>query len=234
VGVATFTTSALSVKTHSIKATYAGDATFKTSSGRLVQVVDPYPTTTTLSTSLNPANFGEAVQLTAGVSNTSGSNIPSRNVKFLNGATVLGTGSLDSTGTATLSTTKLPVGSNSITAEYEGHAENGKSTSSVLTQVVNPAQITMSLSALPNPQAPGKLVKFTATLTSNGGLPNGQQVTFSYGTTTLGTANIAAGEAVFSTSTLSLGSDVVTANYAGNADYSAASASTPVPANPCS
>jgi Bacterial Ig-like domain (group 3) len=224
-GVGTFTTSALSAKRHGIKATYAGDATFKTSSGNVVQVVDPYPTTTMLSTSLNPANFGEAVQLTAKVSNTSGSNIPSRNVKFMNGTTVLGIGTLDPTGTATLSTTKLPVGSNSITAEYEGDAENGASTSSVLTQIVNPAQITLSLSSLPDPSKRGQSVKFTATLTSNGGLPNGQKVTFSYGTTTLG-ATIVAGKAGFSTSALPPGSDVVTATYAGDADYSAASATT--------
>ena len=38
-GVATFTTSSLTVKTHTIKATYAGDAKFKPSSGKVTQVV---------------------------------------------------------------------------------------------------------------------------------------------------------------------------------------------------
>ena len=40
-GVATFTTSSLTVKTHTIKATYAGDAKFKPSSGKVTQVVQP-------------------------------------------------------------------------------------------------------------------------------------------------------------------------------------------------
>jgi hypothetical protein len=40
-GVATFTTSALKVKTHVIKATYPGDAVFKPSSGWVTQVVEP-------------------------------------------------------------------------------------------------------------------------------------------------------------------------------------------------
>jgi hypothetical protein len=40
-GVATFTTSSLKVKTHTIRATYAGDGTFKPSAGIVVQVVEP-------------------------------------------------------------------------------------------------------------------------------------------------------------------------------------------------
>jgi hypothetical protein len=226
-GVATLTTSALSVKQHGIKATYGGDATFKTSSGIVVQVVEPYTTTTTLSTSPNPSNFGESVQLTAVVSNTSGSNIPSRKVKFMNGTTTLGTVTLDATGTATLGTFTLPVGSDSLTAEYEGDPENGTSTSSALTQIVNPAKITISLSSTPNPSTLGKSVKFMATLKSNGSLPNNQKVTFSYNNQIpLGTATISAGKVVFSTSALPRGSDVVTVTYAGNADHSAASATT--------
>ena len=40
-GVATFNTSSLTAKTHTIKATYVGDATFKPSSGNVTQVVQP-------------------------------------------------------------------------------------------------------------------------------------------------------------------------------------------------
>ena len=226
-GAATFTTSALSAKTHTIKATYSGDATFKTSSGDVAQVVDPYTTTTILSTSPNPSNFGESVQLTAVVSNASGFNTPTQKVKFLNGTTSLGTGTLDPTGTATLSTGSLPVGSDSLTAEYEGDTENGTSTSSALTQTVSQAQITMSLSSSPDPSAPGKAVKFAATLKSNGSLPNGLVVTFTYNNgTPLGTATVVGGKAVFSTSILPVGHNTVTATYAGSTDYSAASATT--------
>jgi hypothetical protein len=39
--VATFSTSSLSAKTHTIKAKYPGDATFKLSSGAVTQVVQP-------------------------------------------------------------------------------------------------------------------------------------------------------------------------------------------------
>ena len=67
-------------------------------------------------------------------------------------------------------------------------------------------------------------MKFTATFTSTGGLPKGT-VTFGLAETTLGTVTIDRGEATLSTKELPAGSDVVTATYAGDADYSAAMAS---------
>ena len=226
-GVATFATSTLSAKRHGIRAAYAGDATFKTSSGRVVQSVEPYPTTTTLSTNPNPSNFGEAVQLTAVVSNTSASNIPAHSVRFMNGTIPLGVVVLDPTGTAILNTTKLSVGPNSLTAQYLGDAENCTSASSTLTQTVNPAQVVMSLSSIPDPSTLGKSVKFIATVKSNGSLPISQKVTFTYDNQIpLGTATISAGKVVFSTAALPRGSDIVTVTYVGNADYSDASAST--------
>jgi uncharacterized repeat protein (TIGR03803 family) len=221
-GEATFITSSLSAKTHTIKAIYAGDSAFKTSSGTVKQIVELSPTTTSLSSSANPSNFGQSVTLTAVVAN-SGGPTPTGTVTFKNGTATLGSATLDSTGTATLATTKLPLGSDSLTADYDGDSQNQKSDSSVLMQTVTQAQITLSLASSPNPSSSGKPVKFTATLTSNGGLPNGQIVTFSYNNTTLGTAKISGGKAIFSTTALPIGADQVSASFAGNADYSPAS-----------
>jgi hypothetical protein len=53
-GTAAFTTSSLSAKTHTIKATYAGNAIFKPSTGTVRQIVNKYATTMALSSSLNP------------------------------------------------------------------------------------------------------------------------------------------------------------------------------------
>jgi hypothetical protein len=84
----------------------------------------------------------------------------------------------------------------------------------------------MKLVSSPNPSTLGKSVKFTATLTSNGGLPIGSLVTFTHAGTMLGTAKIGStGLAIFSTTALPHGSDVVHATYAGSADYSVATAS---------
>jgi hypothetical protein len=223
-GVAIFTTSSLTGKTHYIKATYAGDATFIASTGSVKQVVDKYATTTTLSSTPNPSNYGQAVTLTARV--TSAGPAPTGSVTFKNGSASLGVVTLNG-GVATFTTAKIPVGANTLTSTYNEDAFNGKSVSPVITQTVNQASVSMALTSTPDPSTFGKSVKFTARLTSNGGLPAGQPVTFSYNGAILGTANATStGVATFSTITLPAGgSDVVTAAYAGSADYSSASAS---------
>ncbi len=222
-GMATFTTSALSGKSHTIKAAYIGDATFKSSSGTVTQVVQLYPSTTTVTSSPNPSAYGQSVTLTATV--TSSAPIgPTGTVTFNDGSTTLGAATL-SAGTATLVTTKLPVGSNAVTATYNGDTQNAKGTSAPFTQMVNQAVVSITLGSSPNPSTTGKSVKFTATLTSNGSLPNGQTVTFSYNGARLGAATITGGEATFSTTALPSGSDQVNATYAGSAEYSSASAS---------
>jgi len=132
-GTVAFTTSALSAKTHIVKATYLGDATFKPSTGAVTQVVNKYPTTTSLSSSPNPANSGQRVTFTATVTSTGP--VATGKVKFLDGATSLGTTKL-SGGVAKLSRSTLGVGTHPITAQYLGDAASAKSTSAVVNQVV--------------------------------------------------------------------------------------------------
>ena len=221
-GEAIFSTSTLPAGSDVIAATYPASTDYSAATASLTQVVNA--TTTTLSSSLNPSNYGQSVTLTAQLT-TTGSTTPTGKVWFKNGTMSLGMGTLNGSGVATLTKTNLPVGSNSLTATYEGDALNGKSTSSVLTQVVNQAQVSMSLVAAPNPAAAGKPVRFTAKFTSNGKLPVGT-VIFSYNGMTLGTANIGgSGEAIVSTSALPPGSDLVTATYPESTDYSAATSS---------
>ncbi len=223
-GTAAYTTSSLSVKNHTIKATYVGDTTSRLGSGTVQQAVLKYATTATLSSSLNPSHYGQGVPLTARV--TSAGPAPTGTVTFKNGSAGLGNGTLNSSGVATLTTAKIPVGAaNTLTSTYNGDVFNAKSVSAGITQTVSQASIQMVLTATPNPSTFGGLVHFTARLTSNGSLPTGQPVTFSYNGATLGTANFnSTGVATFSTTTLPRGSDVVGAGYAGSVDYSSASA----------
>ncbi|MDQ1388847.1 MAG: hypothetical protein QOF56_2301, partial [Acidobacteriaceae bacterium] len=132
-GVATFTTSSLKAKTHTIKATYGGDATFRPSSGTVTQIVNKYTTTTTLTSSLNPSQFGQAVTFTAHV--TSSGPAPTGKVKFLDGTLAIGSATL-SGGVAKLTKSDLAVGTHSITAHYNGDAASSTSTSAVVNQVV--------------------------------------------------------------------------------------------------
>ena len=132
-GVATFVTSSLKAETHTIKAAYPGDDTFEPSSGLVKQVVDKYPTTTTLSSSPNPSQLGQTVTFTATV--TSAGPTPTGKVEFKDGTKEIKSVTL-SGGVATLTTSKLAVGSHSITAEYTGDDDSAESTSPVLDQVV--------------------------------------------------------------------------------------------------
>jgi hypothetical protein len=223
-GTAAYSTSTLSARTHSIKARYSGDAFLAPSTGSVTQAVLKYTTTTTLSSSPNPSTYAQPVTLTATV--TSAGPAPTGTVTFRNGSVILGSRTLNAGGIATLTTTKIPVGTDSLTATYNGDASNGKSVSAAITQTVSQASISMVLTSTPNPSAFGESVKFTATLTSNGGLPSGQPVTFSYNGATLGTASVnSSGVATFSTTTLPHGSHRASAAYAGTVDYSSASAS---------
>jgi hypothetical protein len=133
-GAATFVTSSLTARTHTIKGTYVGDTIFQPSTGTVTQVVSKYPTTTALSSSLNPSQFGQKVTFTAQVTSSDPS-IPTGKVKFLDGTVGIGSATL-SGGVATLKKSTLAVGTHPITAEYLGDVANAKSTSPVLNQVV--------------------------------------------------------------------------------------------------
>ncbi len=93
-----------------------------------------YPTSETLSSSLNPSVAGQPVTLAATV--TSGLSTPTGFVRFMNGVHCLGKVTLID-GVATLTTDKLPVGTLPIIALFEPDLFWEKS-QATLTQVVNP------------------------------------------------------------------------------------------------
>ena len=132
-GVATFITSSLAAKTHTIKATYVGDNNFAPSSGTVKQAVQKYSTTTAIGSSSNPSSFGDAVTFTAQV--TGAGPQPTGNVSFMDGSNALGSGKL-SGGVAAITKSKLAVGTHPITAKYLGDGYNAASASPALQQVV--------------------------------------------------------------------------------------------------
>ena len=71
-----------------------------------------------------------------------GSGTPTGSVTFYDGTTILGTGSLRGSGTATFTTSSLAVGTHAITAVYGGDANFTTSTSSAVNQGVNQATTT--------------------------------------------------------------------------------------------
>ena len=217
-GSGTFTTSTLAAGTHSITAVYGGDATFiGSASGAVAQVVDKVISNTSVASSAHPSQWGATVTFTATVT-TPTATIATGTATFKDGATTLGTGAL-SGGTATFSTKNLAVGSHSITAVYGGDANTLGSTSSILTQTVNKAVTTTTVTATLNPSQFNQTVALKATVKSaTGAIPTGK-VTFKDGTTTLGTVTLTSGIATLSISKLAVGTHSITAAYGGGVDF---------------
>ena len=219
-GVAKFTSTTLTVGTHSITAVYNGSVTFATSTSSAVsQVVNKASTTTTLASSLNPSVFGQSVTLTATVK-PQFTGTPAGTVTFKNGTATLKTVTLAS-GVASFSTTTLAAGTDLITAVYNGNVSFTTSSSTAVSQVVNKASTTTTLTSSVNPSVFGQSVTLTATVKPQfTGTPAGT-VTFKNGTATLKTVTLAGGVASFSTTTLAVGTHSITAVYNGNVSFTA-------------
>jgi hypothetical protein len=215
-GAASVSTSALAGGTHAIKATYNGGSVYLTSSGSITQTVDTAPSSTKVVSSKNPSTHGQPVTFTATV--TSGVSTPGGTVTFKSGATSIGSGLL-SGGHVSLTTSSLTGGTHSITAVYGGTTNFTGSTSPAITQTVNKATTTTTVSSSVHPSSYHQTVTFTAKVTSGGGIPAGT-VTFKNGGVALGTVNLnATGVATLSTNALTVASHAITAVYGGNVSF---------------
>jgi uncharacterized delta-60 repeat protein len=110
------------------------------------EVVLKTATTETLGSSVNPSVFGQQVTFTAAVS--AGTAAAGETVTFMDGSSTLGTGTLDSSGQATLTTSTLAVGSHTITAVYNGDA-SFQSSSASMTHTVSQDATSITLAVTP-------------------------------------------------------------------------------------
>jgi hypothetical protein len=146
-GIATFTTATVPVGVHPITANYSGEARYLSSrSAAQTLTVTATGTATTLTSSVNPAGVGQAVVLTAVVAPTSGSGVPTGTVTFSEAGTSLGTGTVDTTGKATLSISTLAGGAHAVIATYAGDANYLGSASAALTETVIVPAVAFSIS----------------------------------------------------------------------------------------
>jgi len=110
--------------THTLTAQYLGDAQFDiVTSGAITHSVTRADSssvvTTAITSSLNPAVYGDSVTLSFSVSSSVGVQ-PTGSVSVVDGATQLGTVVLDGSGNGTLTIPLFTAGSHSITATYSG------------------------------------------------------------------------------------------------------------------
>ena len=236
--VATLTNvTSLTIGSHAITAQYSGDSFFGSSTSPSInQSVTKDNSNTLLTSSANPAVFGQTVTLTATVSASApGSGAPTGTVTFDDGSTPLTGGSesysvVGGNLVATYTTTSLSLTSHSIVAAYSGDTNFNSSNSTSLSQTVTKASTSAVVvsSAPANLSAYGQAVTFTATVAAVSpgvGTPTGT-VAFLDGATALqGTVvyTVIGGNLVasYTTSTLAVvtGGHSITVKYSGDNNF---------------
>jgi MYXO-CTERM domain-containing protein len=139
-GHATMTRTNLNVGAHKIRAVYAGNVTFAAgASPELTQNVSVAPTTTALTSSVEPSTFGDAVIFTATVLATApASGIPTGSVIYTDNGLLIGVSNLDTLGKATFTTAGLSAGvPHAVIATYAGSVSYQTSASPPLAQTVD-------------------------------------------------------------------------------------------------
>jgi filamentous hemagglutinin family protein len=174
-GQATCTTTTLAAGTHSVQASYGGDAGNQASSGTATEVVSAVSTSMTLAASPNPPTSTQNVTLTASVTTAqsvptaspspartttsssligdpqslpaaASSAVPSGTVSFYDGTTSLGTSNLDTSGVATFTLAPLAPGAHTLSATYAGGGNYLQATAQI-TLTVGSAPVSVAVAA---------------------------------------------------------------------------------------
>ncbi len=211
--------------THTLSAVYTATANFAASTGNAALNVNAASVGTVLSASANPSVFGQSVVLTAIVTPAAGNPLPTGDVTFRDGETVLCNAvALAANGgaaNATCTAAALAVGSHALSASYAGDANNLASTGTSA-QIVNAAAITLSLDA-PASLTLGQSATITAHLavTAPGaGTPSGS-IVIGDGSVT---CTIVLPGTNCSLQPTSAGAKTLSARYAGDGNFGASSA----------
>jgi hypothetical protein len=181
------------------------------------------PTTTTLTTTpSSPQKAGTSVTLKATISPSAPGT-----VQFETGSTDIGTPVTVSSGTASTSTTTLPVGTQTLSAVFtpttgSGFAGSTGTESYTITSAGKPTKTKTKLATSPkSPQPPGTSVTLTATVSPAAATGT---VQFETGSTDIGTpVTVTGGKASTSTTSLPTGKDKLSAVFTPSSSTYAAS-----------
>ena len=224
-GVATLAPMALPTGANSITAQYSGDSTFTSSTSPVTTVTVGMATTTTAVT-FSPSTpvFGQSVTLTATITpTTTGSASPTGTVTFFNGSTIIGHGTRHERSGHSRTNT-LPVGTNSITAQYGGDTNYAASTSPAVTVPVAQASTTTAVTYFPSSPVASQNVTLTATVTAvspGAGTPTGTVQFYQRHDRAGEPRHISGGVATLTTTALPTGDNSITAQYSGDTNFDA-------------
>ena len=216
-GVATYTSNTLPAGNLAIQAVYTPtNGNFSTStSGTLTEVVNLDAPTLTLSSSLNPANFGQQVTFNFSAVQASGTILPTGTVQFEVNGSPLGTPMTLDNGLATYSTNLLNAGTLTITAVFTSATPDFASGTATLTQVVKIDTPTITLTSSLNPSIYGQSVTFNVLVAQTSGtvVPPGSVQILLNGNVLGAPTLLVDGNATLTTSALSAGTYTISAIY---------------------
>jgi hypothetical protein len=222
-GSATLHTSSLSVGSHNITVSYAGDTNVAAASASLSQKIQAATTNVVLTASSDLVTYANPLTLTATL--TSNGATATGTVTFAENGASVGSATINAQGIATLTLATLAPGTHTLVANYAGDGRASASSSSPVTIVIKQTT-SLTITSSANPTLTASPITLTATLTNAGAAPASGLVTFSDGTTQLGTAQLDAnGRASLVLPSLPSGTHSISASYPGDGNDFASTSS---------
>jgi hypothetical protein len=218
------TLNSLPIGNNTITVQYSGDTNYSQSAISYPATVDvQIPTTSVLTTSNPNVQVGTGVTFTAQITPTQSFSQPMTGTVQFNYSPPYGNigaaGIVN--GKAVITTTTLPFGTYGVTAAYDGDTNYAGSAGGV-TQTVNAIATTTGVTSSNLSIQQGATVTFTATVTPVQPFSPAPTGTMQFGSNGLflGNTTVSNNQAQFTTSSLTAGSDLVTASYLGDSNYS--------------
>jgi hypothetical protein len=249
VGIANWIPVSVAAGTHSVVASYSGDASFGASASTALTftIGKATPAVQLIGASPNPVSLGAPTTLTTVIGANGETAVPpTGTVTFLYGNVVLGTAKLVACGTTSsvcayygpgfaavqVSTSVLPLGTDVVTLAYGGDANYLALTTSQGLTVTVEQNAGLTATASPNPATQVDQVVVTANVAAATGLPQPTGYVF------FGTPNYSCGSAPplangttscsFFAGALGLGTSTMTVQYLGDGTYAPEAVTIPV------
>jgi uncharacterized protein (TIGR03437 family) len=201
---------AFAVGSHTVSATYNGDADYGSSAAAAATfTIGRASVQIGVSSDRNPASPGQSMTFTASVSASAGLPTPTGSVQWSDGPSSLGIAALNGGKAAWMGS--LPAGLHAITASYSGDATFSAATSAVYSQTVNKLGTATALSVAAN-----TLIAAVTPASAGSGVPTGSvSLVDSATNAVIAVAPVVAGGATFARPA----SRSVSAVYSGDANF---------------